>query len=91
MTRKSSLAGNSGFVRSLEPENAIDVDVSAKNWVCPESGGAYLYVNVTGNLVMKLIGDDVFHTYVVPSSYECRMAVKEISSSSTCTGIIALF
>ena len=91
MTRNRSLTGNSGYVRNLDPEQAIDVDVSVNDWISPEQGGAYLFVNVGGNLVMKLIGDDAFHTFVIPASFECRMAVKEISSSSTCSGIIALY
>jgi len=89
--KTTSLAGNSGIVRSLDPESAIDVDLAGGNWICPEQGGAYLFINVGGNLNMKLIGDSDFHTYVVPNSFEVRMAVKEISSSSTCSGIIALF
>ena len=63
--KTTSLAGNSGIVRSLDPESAIDVDLAGGNWICPEQGGA--------------------------NSFEVRMAVKEISSSSTCSGIIALF
>lgn len=91
MGNNRSLIGNSGFVRNLDPESARDIDVSVSNWISPEQGGAYLYINVGGNLVMKLIGDTEFHTFVVPNSYECRMAVKEISSSSTCSGILALY
>jgi hypothetical protein len=88
--RSVSLSGNSGYVRNLDPECMIDVDVSINNWVCQENGGAYLYINVAGDLVIKLIGDNAFHTLTVSDGYECRMAVKEISSTSTCTGIIAL-
>lgn len=91
MKQAFGLAGNSGFVRNLDPESIHTIDVSVSNWLCPETGGAYLYINGGGNLVLKLIGDTDFHTLVVGNSYECRMAVKEISSSTTCTGIFALY
>lgn len=85
------LVGNSGYVRNLDPENIQDVDVSVNNWISPEKGGAYLFINVGGDLVIKLIGDTEFHTLVVPNSFECRMAVKEIDSTTSCTGIFALY
>jgi len=88
---KALLQNRSGHVRNLEPEQIIDVDVSAVNYVCAEKEGCFLYINVGGNLVIKLIGDADFHTLVVPAGYECRMAVKEIDATTTCTGIKALF
>lgn len=91
MDRNRSLTGNSGYVRNLDPEKAETVDVSVNNWIAKEKGGAYLFVNVGGDLTMKLIGDTVFHTFTVPNSFEVRMAVKEISNTSTCSGIIALY
>jgi len=88
---KALLQNRSGHVRNLEPEQIIDVDVSAVNFVSTEPSGCYLYINVGGNLVIKLIGDTAFHTLVVPDGYECRMAVKEIDATTTCTGIKALY
>ena len=88
---KALLQNRSGHVRNLEPEQIVDVDVSAVNFEAGNKEGCFLFVNGAGNLVIKLIGDSAFHTLVVPDSFECRMAVKEVSTTSTCTGIKALY